>query len=73
MIKIYSDKTERFCYLNTFNTMKKLMIISSLVIGLTVTANFNAAAQKKGLSKQGKGAIIGGAGGAVAGGLIGHN
>jgi uncharacterized protein YcfJ len=29
--------------------------------------------KKKGISDQGKGAIIGGAGGAVAGGLIGHN
>ena len=54
--------------------MKKLMIFSSLILALTTTVNFNAQAQeKKGISKQGKGAIIGGAGGAVAGALIGKN
>jgi uncharacterized protein YcfJ len=53
--------------------MKKLIIFSGLVMALTTTVNLNARAQEKGISKQGKGAIIGGAGGAVVGGLIGHN
>jgi uncharacterized protein YcfJ len=54
--------------------MKKLIIFSGLVMALTTTVNLNAQAQEKqGISKQGKGAIIGGAGGAVVGGLIGHN
>jgi uncharacterized membrane protein YfcA len=55
--------------------MKKLIIFSSLLMALTTTVNINAQAQqkKKGLSKQGKGAIIGGAGGAVVGGLVGKN
>ena len=54
--------------------MKKLIIFSGLLMALTTIVNVNAQAQeKKGLSKQGKGAIIGGAGGAVVGGLVGHN
>lgn len=53
--------------------MKKLIIFSGLVMALITTVNLNARAQEKGISKQGKGAIIGGAGGAVVGGLIGHN
>ncbi|MFD0793281.1 hypothetical protein ACFQZX_06600 [Mucilaginibacter litoreus] len=54
--------------------MRKLTILCSLMLALLVTINFNAAAQeKKGISKQGKGAIIGGAGGAVAGALIGKS
>jgi uncharacterized protein YcfJ len=54
--------------------MKKLIILSSLALALTSTVSINAQAQdSKGISKQGKGAIIGGAGGAVAGALIGHS
>ncbi|OOQ59191.1 YMGG-like glycine zipper-containing protein [Mucilaginibacter pedocola] len=54
--------------------MKKLFIYGGLVMALTTSLSFNAEAQeKKGLSKQGKGAIIGGAGGAVAGALIGKS
>jgi uncharacterized protein YcfJ len=55
--------------------MKKLMIYMCLLVAFLLTLTFNAQAQtkkKKGISQQGKGAIIGGAGGAVAGGLIGH-
>lgn len=44
-----------------------------MVMALTTTVNIEAHAQDRGLSKQGKGAIIGGAGGAVVGGLIGKN
>lgn len=51
--------------------MKKLIISASVALALFIsTANF-AHAQHK-LSPQGRGAIIGGAGGAVAGGIIGH-
>lgn len=50
--------------------MKKLLIYGGLLLSLTTTANFSAQAQ---VSKQGKGAIIGGAGGAVAGALIGKS
>ena len=54
--------------------MKKLIIYGGLLLSLTTTVNFSAQAQeKKGMSKQGKGAIIGGAGGAVAGALIGKS
>lgn len=55
--------------------MKKLLLFVCLFVAFLLTLTFNAQAQtqKKGISKQGKGAIIGGAGGAVAGGLIGHN
>jgi uncharacterized membrane protein len=54
--------------------MKKILVLGSLVLALTSTVSINAQAQeKKGISQQGKGAIIGGAGGAVAGALIGHN
>ncbi|GGH13576.1 YMGG-like glycine zipper-containing protein [Mucilaginibacter phyllosphaerae] len=54
--------------------MKKLIIYGGLLLSLTSTVTFNAQAQEsKGMSKQGKGAIIGGAGGAVAGALIGKN
>ncbi|MGZ3873275.1 MAG: YMGG-like glycine zipper-containing protein [Mucilaginibacter sp.] len=54
--------------------MKKLILYTGLIAGLlTGTTNFTHAQEPhKKISKQGKGAIIGGAGGAVAGGLIGH-
>jgi uncharacterized protein YcfJ len=56
--------------------MKKLIIFACLFFAFLLTFASNIQAQttkKKGISSQGKGAIIGGAGGAVAGGLIGHN
>ncbi|MES2062942.1 MAG: glycine zipper domain-containing protein [Bacteroidota bacterium] len=54
--------------------MKKILVLGSLVLALTSTVSINAQAQeKKGMSQQGKGAIIGGAGGAVAGALIGKS
>ncbi|MGF7039986.1 YMGG-like glycine zipper-containing protein [Mucilaginibacter lappiensis] len=56
--------------------MKKLMIYVCLFVAFLLILTFNVQAQtkkKKDISPQGKGAIIGGAGGAVAGGLIGHN
>ena len=52
--------------------MKKIMICAGAVIAFMVsTANF-ANAQHK-ISSQGQGAIIGGAGGAVVGGLVSHS
>ncbi|MDR6944973.1 YMGG-like glycine zipper-containing protein [Mucilaginibacter pocheonensis] len=56
--------------------MKKLIIYVCLFIAFLLTFAFKTQAQtkkKKDISPQGKGAIIGGAGGAVAGGIIGHN
>jgi len=56
--------------------MKKLIIFTCLffVFLLTFVSNIQAqTTKKKGISDQGKGAIIGGAGGAVVGGLVGHN
>lgn len=63
-------------FLTLINTyfMKKLMIYACLFVAFLLTLTVNVQAQtKKKMSKQAKGAIIGGAGGAVAGGLIGHN
>jgi uncharacterized protein YcfJ len=48
--------------------MKKLIVYGGLLFSLT--ASYSAKAQ---VSQQGKGAIIGGAGGAVAGALIGKS
>lgn len=65
--------------INTYQihyTMKKLILFACLFFAMLLTFAQNTQAQttkKKGISDQGKGAIIGGAGGAVAGGLIGHN
>ncbi|GAA4335078.1 hypothetical protein GCM10023149_42820 [Mucilaginibacter gynuensis] len=56
--------------------MKKLAIYGGLIITFLLSAGDFAHAQtkkKKGISQQGKGAIIGGAAGAVAGGLIGQD
>ncbi|TWR26455.1 cell envelope biogenesis protein OmpA [Mucilaginibacter pallidiroseus] len=50
--------------------MKKIIAFSGLALTLMFAASPKAEAQ---ISKQGKGAIIGGAGGAVAGGLIGKS
>lgn len=54
--------------------MKKLIIYTGLIGSVLLsTQNLAVAQQKKGLSEQGKGAIIGGAGGAVIGGIVGKN
>jgi uncharacterized protein YcfJ len=53
--------------------MKKLIVYSGLLLALIAsTANF-AQAQHKKISSQGQGAIIGGAGGALVGGLVSHS
>ncbi|GAC1306476.1 MAG: hypothetical protein NVSMB24_16870 [Mucilaginibacter sp.] len=54
--------------------MKNLIISAGIMLATLVAAGNAAQAQEqhKKISDQGKGAIIGGAGGAVAGGLIGH-
>lgn len=54
--------------------MKKLILSTGLMIAFLLAAgNFAQAQEHKKISSQGQGAIIGGAGGAVVGGLIGHN
>jgi len=53
--------------------MKNLIISAGIVFATFAAAgNLQAQEHHKKLSDQGRGAIIGGAGGAVAGGLIGH-
>lgn len=52
--------------------MKKLIIYTSAVILFMVGSANLAQAQHKKISSQGQGAIIGGAGGAVVGGIVGH-
>lgn len=53
--------------------MKKLLVYTGIITAfLLSTGNFAHAQQRKGISDQGRGAIIGGAGGAVVGGIIGH-
>ena len=53
--------------------MKKLIISAGIALFTIISANNMSHAQDhKQISSQGKGAIIGGAGGAVAGGIIGH-
>ncbi|MGZ3755262.1 MAG: hypothetical protein ACXVAY_13655 [Mucilaginibacter sp.] len=51
--------------------MKKLIIYSSAVVMFMISSASIAHAQHK-ISSQGQGAIIGGAGGAVVGGIVGH-
>jgi uncharacterized protein YcfJ len=51
--------------------MKKTILLFSLILSVIVSTTSNSNAQRK-MSSQAKGALIGGAGGAVAGGLIGH-
>ncbi len=51
--------------------MKKTWLVLSTIFMMLIFFN-SADAQHRKLSDQGRGAIIGGAGGAVAGGLIGH-
>jgi len=53
--------------------MKNLIISAGIVLATFAAGNLaQAQTHHKKLSDQGRGAIIGGAGGAVAGGLIGH-
>jgi uncharacterized protein YcfJ len=53
--------------------MKKLIFYFSIILTVLIANSTNGIAQeKKKMSGQAKGAIIGGAGGAIAGGLIGH-
>jgi uncharacterized protein YcfJ len=53
--------------------MKKYILSVTLLIATVITINSSASAQSRPVSDQAKGAIVGGAAGAVAGGLIGHN
>jgi uncharacterized protein YcfJ len=50
--------------------MKKFIVYTGIITSLIITTGNFAQAQKK-ISDQGKGAIIGGAGGAVIGGIAG--
>jgi len=52
--------------------MKKYIFSAGLVITLLFMANLSVQAQSRPVSDQAKGAIVGGAAGIVAGGLIGH-
>jgi len=52
--------------------MKKLIAYIGILTMFLLTSSL-AHAQHKKISDQGKGAIIGGAGGAVVGGIVGHN
>lgn len=52
--------------------MKKLIFVFTIIIG-ALLSNANVQAQSRPMSSQAKGAIIGGAGGALLGGLIVHN
>jgi uncharacterized protein YcfJ len=51
--------------------MKKLIVYSGILFALMVSTTSFAQEHHK-ISSQGKGAIIGGAGGAVVGGIVGH-
>jgi uncharacterized protein YcfJ len=51
--------------------MKKILFSFCLILCVLVTT-LNVQAQHRKMSGQAKGALIGGAGGALAGGLIGH-
>ncbi len=53
--------------------MKKLIVYTGIVTAILLsTANFSRAQEHKKMSPQAKDAIIGGVGGAVVGGIIGH-
>jgi len=53
--------------------MKKLIFSFSIILSVLIAGATNSYAQThRKMSGQAKGAIIGGAGGAVAGGIIGH-
>jgi hypothetical protein len=53
--------------------MKKLIIYAGVIVAFIVSTGNFAQAQHKKISSQGQGAIIGGAGGAVVGGLVSHS
>jgi uncharacterized protein YcfJ len=53
--------------------MKKLIVYSGLLFATMLTTASFAQEQHKKISSQGQGAIIGGAGGAVVGGLVSHS
>ncbi|GAC1313322.1 MAG: hypothetical protein NVSMB24_36380 [Mucilaginibacter sp.] len=52
--------------------MKNLIFVFSIITAVLLTT-VNVQAQNRPMSSQAKGAIIGGAGGAILGGLLGHN
>ncbi|WP_233268740.1 YMGG-like glycine zipper-containing protein [Mucilaginibacter lacusdianchii] len=52
--------------------MKKMIFVWSLIAGFLLT-NINVQAQRRPMSSQAKGALIGGAGGALLGAIIGNN
>jgi outer membrane lipoprotein SlyB len=52
--------------------MKKYILSLALFVATLITVNNSAQAQSRPVSDQAKGAIVGGAAGVVAGGLIGH-
>lgn len=55
--------------------MKKLICCFSLILAILFCANYSQAQYHRHhhrMSSQAKGAVIGGVGGAIAGGLIGH-
>jgi len=54
--------------------MKKLIIYTGIISSVFMSSvSFGQTKPHKPMSSQAKGAIIGGAGGAVVGGIIGHN
>ncbi|MBS7565807.1 hypothetical protein KHS38_15475 [Mucilaginibacter sp. Bleaf8] len=52
--------------------MKKMIFVLSLITGILFTNIINADAQRR-MSSQAKGALIGGAGGALLGAVVGHD
>lgn len=52
--------------------MKKLILYAGILTAFMLSTGNFADAQHKKISSQGQGAIIGGAGGAVVGGIVGH-
>src|SRR5476649_206289 len=52
--------------------MKKLILYTGILTALLLSTGNFAQAQHKKISSQGQGAIIGGAGGAIVGGIVGH-
>lgn len=51
--------------------MKKTFLLFGLILAVIVSSTDFTMAQRRKMSSQAKGALIGGAGGAIAGGLIG--
>jgi uncharacterized protein YcfJ len=52
--------------------MKKMIFVWSLIAGILLT-HIDVQAQRRPISSQAKGALIGGAGGALLGAVLGHN